>query len=270
LKSRRNLIYYLLAVIIVAVFYYPFIWCVSTSFKGYEEYYTREFYLIPRHPTLEHIFYDLELYGIQPIINSLIITSIATLLVIVITLLASYGNLRLGAGGGGLPYMLLMLRASPAISSIIPLFILFKYLGLIDTYVGMILLYTVFNFPLSFWLLSSFISDIPRDIEDAAMIDGYPRWKVLLRFVVPQITSGLIATAILTFIFIWSEFLFAITMTRTVAKPLTVTLQELCSPREIKWGEVAFYCFLATLPVLILIFIIQKYLVRGMTFGVVK
>jgi len=158
----------------------------------------------------------------------------------------------------------------PPIAVIIPLFLLLKRLGLIDTYAGLVGVYCTFNIAFSVWLLTGFFEEFPRDIEEAAMVDGCSRGAALIRIVIPLVAPGIVVTGIFCFIFSWNEFMFALILTREAAKTVTVQLSAFQSPTKILWGEMSALIIIAVVPILIMTMAVQKYLVRGLTLGAVK
>jgi len=256
----------------VALFFalFPIAWAISTSFKTIAEYYTYPPVWIPRMPTLNNYKYIIYTAGLGYLKNSLIVASLNTLLVLGLSIPAAYGIARFGIGGGNLSFWILSQRMFPPIAVIIPLFLLLKRLGLIDTYAGLIIVYCTFNIAFSVWLLTGFFEEFPRDIEEAAMVDGCSRGGALLRIVIPLVAPGIVVTAIFCFIFAWNEFMFALILTRETAKTVTVQLSAFQSPTKILWGEMSALIVIAIIPILVMTLAVQKYLVRGLTLGAVK
>ena len=249
---------------------FPIAWTLSTSFKTIGEYYSYPPVWIPRSPTLANYKYIIYTAGLGYLKNSLIISSFNTLLVLAISIPAAYGIARFRIGAGNLSFWILSQRMFPPIAVIIPLFILLKLLGLIDTHLALITVYCTFNIAFSVWLLIGFFEEFPKDIEEAAMVDGCSRVKAVTRVVLPLIAPGIVVTAILCFIFSWNEFMFALILTREAAKTVTVQLSAFQSPTKIMWGEMSALVIIAVVPVLILALSVQRYLVRGLTLGAVK
>lgn len=249
---------------------FPIAWALSTSFKTIGEYYSYPPVWIPHSPTLANYKYIIYTAGLGYLKNSLIISSFNTLLVLAISIPAAYGIARFRIGAGNLSFWILSQRMFPPIAVIIPLFILLKLLGLIDTYLALITVYCTFNIAFSVWLLIGFFEEFPKDIEEAAMVDGCSRVKAVTKVVLPLIAPGIVVTAIFCFIFSWNEFMFALILTREAAKTVTVQLSAFQSPTKIMWGEMSALVIIAVVPILILALSVQKYLVRGLTLGAVK
>ena len=168
-------------------------------------------------------------------------------------------------------FSILSTRMLPAVAVVIPVYLLFRALNLIDSYLGMALLYTAFNLPFVVWMMRSFFDEIPREIEEAAMMDGSSRFRAFYKIALPQVKSGVAGAAVISLLFTWNEFLFAFMLTgektRTVPIALAQTLQ---GESGVDWGRLAAIETLYILPVLLASALLQKYLLRGLTFGTVK
>jgi multiple sugar transport system permease protein len=158
----------------------------------------------------------------------------------------------------------------PPIAIVFPVFLMYVKLGLVDTYVGVILLYTAFNLPYVIWMMRGYIQDVPKALEESALVDGCTRWQVLWKVVFPMCRAGLLATAIFTFIFAWNEFLFALVLTRTEVTTYTVQVTHYFGGQSNFWAKISAMSVLGTLPVFIAVAFMQKYLVRGISLGAVK
>src|SRR5438067_10699033 len=159
----------------------------------------------------------------------------------------------------------------PPIVTVIPIFVIFQNLQLLNTYLGMIILYTGFTLPFTNWMMRAFIREVPVDLEEAAMVDGDTRLTALLRIVLPLTAPGLVATAIFALILVWNEFLFALIITTTSATiTLPVGVAGFVSQFDVLWGQMSAVSTIAIIPILIFTLAVQRYLVRGLTFGAVK
>jgi len=258
----------------VALFFalFPIVWTFSMSFKTVGEYYSFPPVWIPREPTLENYRYMLFTWtsGLKYLINSTIVASLNTILILLISIPAAYAIARFKIGQKNLSFWILSQRMLPPIAVVIPYFLLLRKLHLIDTYLGLVIVYLPFNVGFAVWLLIGFIQDFPQDIEDAALVDGCSRLLSLIRVVLPVIAPGVAVCAIFCFIFCWNEFMFALILTRESAKTVTAQLAAFQSPTKIMWGEISALVVLAIIPVFILALSVQKYLVRGLAMGAVK
>jgi multiple sugar transport system permease protein len=165
---------------------------------------------------------------------------------------------------------ILATRMAPPVCLVIPLYLIYSKLGLIDTHVGLTIAYLTFNLSFYVWVLRSFCRDLPVELEEAAMVEGYPRWQVLRRIVLPLLRPGIVATAVLCFIFAWNEFLFAFMLGGKTVKTLPVAIPTLITTQGVKWGEMAIVGIVALAPILIVVFLLQRHIVRGLTLGAVK
>jgi multiple sugar transport system permease protein len=209
--------------------------------------------------------------AIEPIQNSIIAATGGTLLALTVGVLAAYGIARFRSGGRVLPFQILQLRMFPPIAIIIPLLFMFVYLRLWDTLWGLVILYGAVTFPFVVWLMRSFFQEVPREISDAAIVDGCTHWGAFFKVVLPQVKGGLAATALFVFILNWSDFLIALVMTQDNARTAPVYLQALQSGSSgQEYGKQAALAIILILPPAIFGLSIQKYLVRGLTFGAIK
>lgn len=205
------------------------------------------------------------------IINSLICTILSTAIAVVFGAMAAYGLARFPfKGNRDLAFWMLSTRMAPPIAFIVPMFVLIKTIGLLDTWWALIIMYTGMNLSFAVWILRGFFMDIPPELEESALVDGYTRFQVFTRIALPLIKPGLAAVAVFTSIFSWNEFLFALILTQQTSKTIPVGIQGFSSSMGIHWGPFMAVGFLAVLPILVFTFIMQRYLVRGLTFGAVK
>jgi len=203
--------------------------------------------------------------------NSLIIATSTTLIALVLGAFAGYGFARFPFRGNyALRLGSLLPQMLPPITIIVPLYVLFNLMNLIDTHLALIISYLTFSIPLSIWMATGFFSDVPVELEESAMIDGCTRLGAFFRISVPIAAPGLAATAILSFIYCWNEFLYAVILTGRGARTLPVTITSFMTNRAILWGRIAASGSLVLLPVLIFAIIAQRYLVRGLSRGAVK
>lgn len=273
------------ATVVVLVMAGPVVWLASLSFKPPSEWISGTPTIIPRHPTTTNYVVLFApgvpkgavgeaLRAAQPVnrafMNSLIVVPISTLLSVTLGFLAAYGVSRFRVGGNFFPFSVLATRMFPPIAFAVPLLVYFRMLGLIDTRLGLILMYTAFTLAFSLWLLKGFIDGVPRHIEEAAILDGASRWRVLFTITLPLIRGGLAATALFVFIMNWTEFLFALIFTARNAVTVPVQLSQYVGTVGRFYGPQAALGMVASLPVLVAGYAIQRYLVRAFTFGLVK
>jgi multiple sugar transport system permease protein len=275
-----------LAILVIgATFGFPLYWTVTMAFKPEDEWNPPgKIFWFPEKPTT-HNFEDI--LGIKtaesifatartqsaltPLYHSLIAASAGTALALLIGIFAAYGIARFRAGGRMLPFQILQLRMFPPIAIIIPLLFMWVYLGLWDTLQGLIILYAAVTFPFVVWLMRSFFQEVPREVSEAAIVDGCTQWGAFFKAVLPQAKGGLAATALFVFILNWSDFLIALVMTQDRAQTAPVYLQSLQSGASgQEYGKQAALAMILIMPPAIFGLAIQRYLVRGLTFGAIK
>ncbi len=204
-------------------------------------------------------------------LNSLLIGFGSTLLSIVLGTLAAYAFSRFRIPGkDDWLFFILSTRMMPPIAVSIPIYLMFRNLGLNDTHLGLILLYTVVNLSLSVWLLKGFMDEIPREYEEAAMVDGYTRWQAFLKVVLPQAATGIATTAIFCLIFAWNEYAFALLLTSGTAQTAPPFIPTIIGEGGLDWPAMAAGTTLFLLPVLLFTVLLRKHLLRGVTFGAIR
>lgn len=280
---NRGWLNFVIATLIVLIGLLPVVWLVSLSFKPPGEWQLSN--LIPERPILENyvlLFRPGDPVGAigemtraadpvnRSFINSLIIVPAATLISVGVGFLAAYGVSRFRVGGDFFPFSVLATRMFPPIAFAVPLLVYFRVLGLIDSHLGLILMYIAFTLAFSMWLLKGFIDGVPIHVEEAAILDGATRWRVLFTITMPLVRGGLAATALFVFIIIWTEFLFALIFTSREAITVPVQLSQYVGAVGRFYGPQAALGLIASLPVLIAGYAIQRYLVRAFTFGLVR
>ena len=184
--------------------------------------------------------------------------------------IAAYSLVRFKTGGENLAVWIISQRMMPPVAIVFPVFLLYVFFGWVDTFFGLILLYTAFNLPYVIWMMRGYIEDIPLELEESALVDGCSRWAVLWKVVMPMARSGLFATAVFTFVFAWNEFLFALVLTRTEVTTYTVQVTHYFGGQSNFWAKIAAMSVLGTIPVFIAVATMQRYLVRGISMGAVK
>jgi len=269
-RTLRTLLRLVAAVVITAFFLFPVYWLFMISFKTADEIYSFPPVWWPASLQFENYLVLFKDGDATAVWNSLVIASVSTLLAMTLGTLCAYSLARYKTGGDHLSNWIISQRMVPPIAVVFPVFLLYAFLGWVDTYVGMILLYTAFNLPYVIWMMRGYIQDIPRSLEEAALIDGCTRWQVIWKVVLPMCRAGLFATAIFTFVFAWNEFLFALVLTRTEVVTYTVQVTHYFGGQSNFWTKIAAMSVLGTLPVFIAVVFMQRYLVRGISLGAVK
>ncbi len=259
----------LLVAVVIALT--PYLWMVLASFKNRVDLLssTPKWFFSPTLANYPAVFIDKEYWPL--VINSLIISISSTTLCILIGAPAAYVFARMDfPGKEDLFFFFLTTRMAPPISIAVPLFLFFTALGLIDTIYAVVIAHTSFNLSLVVWMMRGFFAEIPREIDEAAVMDGRSRLGAFVFVIAPLAAPGIAATAVLCFILSWNEFLYAFILVAFEGRPLTVGIPGLVTPHGTLWGQVAAVAIVATLPIVVFTFLVQRQLVRGLTFGAVK
>lgn len=274
-RSRgRALLCYVIAFLFAVYCIFPFYIVITTALKN-----DREIFAWPPvwlfHATLANFYDALFVFGGQGagtfILNSIITTGASTVLSLVLGSMAAYGLARFRfRGRRQLAFWILSTRFAPPIAFVVPMYLMVLQLNLLDTHIALILIYTSMNLSLVIWLLRGFFAEIPIEIEEAALVDGYTRIQIFWRIAVPLVQPGIITAGVLVSIFSWNEFLFASVLTQTNAQTLPVYLSGFSNAMGMAWGQYMAVGVIALLPISAVAFILQRYLVRGLTFGAVR
>jgi multiple sugar transport system permease protein len=273
LKRRKvmfQVIRYVAALSALIFFLFPIIWIVLTAFKTGDEFLRSPPVWIPQTPTLRSFAHVIQTGGLKTLKNSLIISSAATMLSLLVGSLAGYGLARYKVGGDNLPFFILSQRFMPPVAVIFPFLLVFKTLKWMDSYQALVIVYLTFNLPYAVWMMRGFFLEIPVEVEESALVDGCSPFGAFWRIAMPLVAPGLVATGVFCFLFSWSEFFFAVTLTRTNAVTLSVHLANFFGKMMALWGEVGAMSVMAMLPLFLMSFVVQRYLVRGLTLGAVK
>lgn len=266
-----------LAHVVLAVFafivLFPLYWMFVTSIRPKTSISTAGADLWPDEVTLHSYREVFEAHLFPGIINSFVAGIASTILAVALGTLAAYGLERFRfRGRDDVAFFILSQRMMPPIAVAIPILLIIRGMGLRDSLLALILLYTVFNLPLAVWIMRTFIRAIPVELEEAAMVDGYKPFAVFMKITLPLLRVGLATTAIFVFIFAWNEFLFAlITTTLAGAGTLPLALATLAgSPWGVEWGLIMALSVIAIFPVLVLYGIVVVFLSRGIRLGGVR
>jgi multiple sugar transport system permease protein len=253
----------------------PVYWMLTISLKSEVD----QFAVPPKWfsftPTLQHYTdaFVTRSFG-QYLLTSAIVAVLSTFFALVIGTLAAYALTRFRLPWNldrKLSLWILSTRMFPAIVTAVPLFLMMRDLRLLNTKASLVIVYTAFNLPFVVWMMRGFFAEVPRDLEEAALVDGDSRLGALVRVVLPLVSPGLAATAVFCLIVSWNEFLFALVLTQTdAAMTLPVGIAGRVTQYEIKWGVMSAAGVVAMMPILIFALAMQRYLVRGLSLGAVK
>jgi len=255
-------------------FLFPVYWLVLTSLKPPSEQFTMPPRWWSRNLTLEHYraIFQSPIAGLAANSAAVVLGSTAVSLVAGTMGAYALSRFRLRYNlNRRIAYWILSTRMFPPIVSVIPLFLILRRLDLLDTRFALVLAYAVFNLPFVVWMMKGFFDELPRELEEAARIDGASHFEAFRRIILPLVRPGLAATAIFCMIVSWNEFLFALILTQTdAAMTLPVGIANQVTQYEIRWGAMSAAGVLATVPIFVFALAVQRHLVRGLSFGAVK
>lgn len=249
----------------------PLYWVFVTSIKPSDDYLAVPPVWFPENPTIVHYTAALFAYrGLQGLINSIVISVSATVLSCLVGTMMAYSLARFATGGQHLSFWVLSQRFLPPVAIVLPIFLNYRLLGLNDTHLGMILAYTVFTLPVSVWMMYAYFRQMPRSLEEAALVDGCTRWTAFWRVAVPLAAPGVVAAAVFTFIACWTEFFFALVLTSRNAFTLPTVFRSFLSFQGAQYGEASSLAIVSLVPSIVLGVLVQKHLVRGLTLGALR
>lgn len=259
--------------LLVAICLFPFLWMALSSVKTLRELYSVPPVWLPEVPTLANYQKVLFASNIpRYFLNSTVISLGSTAIALALAVFAAYGFARFDfRGKAGYQAFILLGQLLPTAAIIVPLFITLRYFGLINTYLGLILVYTIITLPLSVWMLTSYFRAIPAELEEAAIIDGCSRLGVLFRITLPLSLPGVVAIVVYAFVTTWNEFIFALVFAQDArVKTLPIGIAEFSTEFDTDWGAVMAASMFMTLPVALVFLAMQKLFIGGLTAGAVK
>lgn len=265
---------YALAILVVIVSAYPFVYTVSTSMKTGAALFTTS--LWPDEPTIRNYIQLFE--GRQPfgrhLLNSIMVSTVTVGIALLMAITASYalGRIRF-RGKATLLLLILAVSMFPQVAVLSGMFELMQALGLYNKALGLVVPYTIFTLPFTVWVLTTFMRGLPKELEEAAIMDGCGPLRIIFQVFMPLLWPALVSTGLLAFIGAWNEFLFALTfvaddMQRTV--PVSISLITGATPYEIPWGSIMAASVIVTVPLILLVLVFQRKIVSGLTAGAVK
>jgi multiple sugar transport system permease protein len=269
-QAATVLIYLAVALVLIWVLF-PIVWVILGSLKGREEASAIPPAWIFR-PSIENYVSAFVRRNFSTLfVNSLIATLGSTAVVLILGSMAGYGLARHRiVGRQGILMWIMSTRMFPPIAAIIPIFLLFKNLDLIDKQLGLVLIYIAFNLPFAIWIMRGFFAEIPSELDDAALVDGCTPWQAFTQVILPLALPGLAATAVFCMVFSWNEFLFALIISRARSQTLPIGVMGFITQRGVLWGEMSAASTVIMTPMIIFTFVVQRYLIRGLSFGAVK
>ncbi len=270
--GHRGLWVSIIAVAIGLVFFlFPIYWMLVTSVKPPNEWLTNPPVFVPDQLYLQN--YTDALFnwgGLKGLVDSGIVAVSATAIGMVLGVLAAYSLARFRTGGTNLSFFILSLLFMPPVAIGIPMFLFWSALGLVDTYFALIVQYLTFTIPFVAWVMKGFFEDLPVDLEESALVNGAGRLRAFWDVVLPNVRPALVATALLAFIFNWNEFSIAVLLSRGRVTTLPFILPTMMESHYVLWGDIAAMAAVGALPVVVIAFLLQRYLVRGLSFGTIR
>ena len=290
-NNFSNVVAQLFIGICALFFIFPLLWTISTSFKPPNEYYSSPPKFFPKNPTIYHYhesffpqFIDLNYSKKQAfwveeaagkanpvtpaLVNSIIVTFGTTILTLIISIPAAFALSRYSfKGGKDMAFFLLSTRMVPPVVMVIPFFFILNYVNLVDTKIGLIIMYVMLNAPVCIWILKGVFDGIPNEVESAALIDGCTFFQLFFKIIIPLSKGGIITAGLICVFFTWTEFLFSLIMTRKDAVTLPVALSSFKLDRGLLWGMMSSTIVVATLPIISIIFVLQRKIVTGIFTG---
>lgn len=268
MKSNRAIIHGL-TLVLAALVLAPFLWLLRMSFQT-----NAEVFAFPPHlwftPTLSNYAALWQGEFSNSFLNSVIVTTASTAISMLVGVPAAFALARMHSRSDALSLWIVASRLAPPPAFAIPYFLAYRDLHLLDTRIGLVIIYLTFNISLVIWLMRSFFENTPRALEEAAWIDGAGFWQAMARVVLPVAAPGLAATAILCFVFSWNDFFFALILTRTNAMTAPVAVVNFMNYAGWEWGRIAAGGTMVMLPVLVFSLAVRRFLVNGLTAGAVK
>lgn len=259
---------------------FPIVWMVLISLKPTDQLYTTQFIFTPTLDSYQAILIGDTQVGAGVVarqdfprnfLNSVVVSTGAVIVSLLVGVPAAYALARYNfRGKENLAFTFLSFRFAPEMVVIIPLSVIYRQLGLYDSYFGIIWVYQLVTLPLLIWVLRSYFEDVSPDIEQAAMIDGYPWWQIFFRILLPLVRPGLAAAALLAFVFAWNNFIFPLVLGASNTQTVTVSALGYLSSAQSFFNRMAAAAVIASLPQIVLALSIQRYLIRGLSFGAVK
>jgi multiple sugar transport system permease protein len=267
-KTAKSILFYAGAVGLSVPQVFVFAWMVMTGLKtGVQNIaYPPEFIFTPTLENYQAVFQQHNF--LRYLVNSLVIAGLATGISLLLGLPAAYSIAKYRQGKIGI--MILLARMTPFVSYLLPWYIIFRYLKLIDTYTALTLTHLIITLPMVTWLMIAFFESVPADLEDAAMIDGCSRLQSFVIIVLPLVRNGIATSAIMAFIFSWNQFLFSLILSGPKTKTVPVAVYNFISYGKIDWAGIGAAATLIVLPVSVFAFFVRRTIVQGLTMGALK
>jgi sorbitol/mannitol transport system permease protein len=269
LGAARRAVPGILAWIIAFALFFPILWMALTAFKTEQQAYALSLFFAPTLESFREVFARSDYFAFA--LNSVLVSAGATLLCLIFAVPAAY-TMAFFPTGRTQKLLLWMLstKMMPSVGVLVPVYLLWKNTGMLDTVWGLVIVYALMNLPIAVWMAFTYFNEIPRDILEAGRIDGAATWQEIVYLLMPMALPGLASTALLLMILSWNEAFWSINLSSSHAAPLTVFIASYSSPEGLFWAKLSAASLLAVAPILLVGWVSQKQLVRGLTFGAVK
>ncbi|RDJ99998.1 carbohydrate ABC transporter permease [Paraburkholderia lacunae] len=259
----------ILAWLIALLLFFPIFWMTITAFKTEQQAYSSSLFFIPTLDSFREVFARSNYFSFAW--NSILISAGVTVLCLLLAVPAAYAMAFFPTRRTQKVLLwMLSTKMMPSVGVLVPIYLLWKNSGLLDTVSGLVIVYTLINLPIAVWMSFTYFAEIPRDILEAGRIDGAATWQEIVYLLMPMSLPGLASTALLLVILSWNEAFWSINLSSSSAAPLTVFIASYSSPEGLFWAKLSAASLLAVAPILIVGWLSQKQLVRGLTFGAVK
>ncbi|MDA0574310.1 carbohydrate ABC transporter permease [Burkholderia gladioli] len=269
LDTLKRAIPGVLAWLIALLLFFPIFWMAITAFKTEQQAYSMSLIFTPTLDSFREVFARSDYFGFAW--NSILISVGVTVVCLLFAVPAAYAMAFFPTGRTQKVLLwMLSTKMMPSVGVLVPIYLLWKDSGLLDTVSGVVIIYTLINLPIAVWMTFTYFTEIPRDILEAGRIDGATTWQEIVYLLMPMALPGLASTSLLLVILSWNEAFWSINLTSSNAAPLTVFIASYSSPEGLFWAKLSAASLLAVAPILIVGWLSQKQLVRGLTFGAVK
>lgn len=269
----RILTLYLPLFLLLLFALFPYIWTILSSIKPESELFTKQIHYLPQSPTFQNYISLFKLTNFSKYLSNSLIVAISTVLVaIIISTLAAYAFARFSFPMKNILLLVVLLTTMfPKILLIIPLFRIFAFLKMMNTYTALILAHSTFAIPFSVWMLTGYLEMIPKELDEAAWVDGCTKSQALFKVILPIMAPGLAATIVYIFIQSWNDYLYAVMFTSDLTvRTLPVGLKMFVGKFEVNWGWLTAGGVVTSIPIVLFFFFVQRHLIKGLTAGAVK
>ncbi|WP_234486518.1 carbohydrate ABC transporter permease [Paraburkholderia aspalathi] len=258
-----------IAWLVALLLFFPIFWMTITAFKTEQQAYSSSLFFIPTLDSFREVFARSNYFSFAW--NSILISAGVTVLCLILAVPAAYAMAFFPTRRTQKVLLwMLSTKMMPSVGVLVPIYLLWKNSGLLDSVSGLVIVYTLINLPIAVWMSFTYFAEIPRDILEAGRIDGAATWQEIVYLLMPMSLPGLASTALLLVILSWNEAFWSINLSSSNAAPLTVFIASYSSPEGLFWAKLSAASLLAVAPILIVGWLSQKQLVRGLTFGAVK